>query len=142
MKLAYLAAAAEAAAVVALAGCSVVTPTAPPPHSSAPVTLLKWSGSGQQLESSKSFTPGGGAMIVSYSFDCSSLPKSGNFFTADMTGQGSGLLDNQYATIAKQLNVGDVSGHGTTSVHPKYPYWPYSVEVASDCSWSISVTQG
>lgn len=141
MKLAYRPLAA-AAAVLALAGCGAATPaSAPSPvRSPAPVTILKMSGSGIQL--SKPFAPGTGPVTVNYLFDCSSAGKSGNVFTADMISSGQGLLVHQDASIASDLNIGDKAGNGTTTIYPKYPEYPYYVEVTSNCSWSISLTQG
>jgi hypothetical protein len=102
---------------------------APPP---SPVTLINMSGSG--IENSAPFTVGEGPVTANYTYDCSSFGMSGNFI-ADLV-LASGGYDDE--SIANQLGMG---GTVTTTVYPEDPGSQYYLEVNSECSWSVTLTQ-
>ena len=97
-----------------------------PASSAAPTqtVVLNLSGSGEQTTQAFSTGPDWG---VTYSYDCSSFGSEGNFILTDETGM-------------PMANVLGTSGSATTYQHDDAGR--HYLQVDSECSWTLQVTDG
>jgi hypothetical protein len=114
---------------------AAVPPPPPPPPPPKPVVLVSMSGNGIQNSAPVNVTQS--TLTVTYSYDCSSFGGSGNFIADFISGDpNAGNYDDQQ--IANQLGSG---GSVTTTIYPQNVPGQYHLEVNSECSWSVTITQ-
>jgi hypothetical protein len=118
--------ASSAAAPAAAAPKTSAAPAAPP--AAAKSVVLQTSGEGEKT--TKQFTVADN-WSVKYTYDCASLGFKGNFVISEDGGELSGL------PIVNEL--GD-KGSDTTYKHDDAGQ--RSLEINSECSWSVTVTSG
>lgn len=123
-------------AAAAPAPTVTVTVTRSAAASSSSSSGLPMTFSGTGVSSSASFPIDSSAVTATYTYDCSAFGGSGNFVANLVTGvPGSPSYDS--VSIANQFGSGNSQ---TTRVYPAQQGAHYSLEVNSDCAWSITLT--
>lgn len=129
--------AATATSSAPAAATSAPAPAAPAPATSAaaaapaaPATSVVLTASGNGIKTTKQFTVADN-WSLKYTYDCSSFGSQGNFQVFEKGGDNDGL------PLVNELNSkgGDVTyQHSDAGQH--------SLEVNSECSWTVTVTSG
>jgi hypothetical protein len=125
-----------------------ITVTAPPSAASAPTRthsarpkthanlLFKFSGSG--IRNSRPFLVNAATVTAHFTYNCAAAGGSGNFI-ADMVSGNPSSLSSDDQSIANALGSG---GSQTTTLYPQNQGSRYHLTVNSECSWSITLTNG
>lgn len=105
---------------------------AAPTTQAAPATTVVLQKTGSGTNKTKTFTISNDNWSIKYSFDCSSLGSSGNFQVYVYDGSGS-LVD---------LPVNALADNGKDTTYETTGPGSYSLEINSECSWKVTVTDG
>jgi len=120
--------AAPASSAPAAAAPAKSTAAAPAP--AVPATSVVLTASGNGIKTTKQFTVADN-WSLKYSFDCSSFGSQGNFQVFEQGGDGDG-----------SVLVNELSNKGGDVTYQHSDAGQHSLEVNSECSWTVTVTSG